>query len=301
MKIAYLRTRTNDCDKFAASLDYLKAEIIQLKYDEMNHGEILHRLAEFQPDWILYIGAIPGHHANVPSVLILRQWSKLAPMVHLCCDGSEPMWRPFLEEYDDEGFFALQLNIDGVKKWPVRPSRGLVTLCPISPNSFAEPACWSDRDILCGFSGLPGCDERATFLRAVAGTLGGEVFQWRKRVEYGADDYADFCAFLNRCKLGLNHPAVWSGQGYHVKGRLIELGMAGCLPVEKEFSPTENWFQPGIDYLTYRDPKDFLGKLWWAAYNPLEASQMALRLHKKVMAKHRADHVWNEVLRRIGV
>src|SRR4029077_8191617 len=104
-----------------------------------------------RPDWVLYIGAMHHHDRPFPPVDVLTEIGRRHPLVHLCCDGAEPVWWPLLTQYYANKTFALQLTIDGTHAGPIG-DQGLIALCPIDPSSFPVKS-WASRAVELGFGG----------------------------------------------------------------------------------------------------------------------------------------------------
>lgn len=98
----------------------------------------------------------------------------------------------------------------------------------------------------------------------------------------------------------LNHPDTGTGTSQHVKGRVLEAALAGCILFELRGSPTEQWFIPHVDYLPYDGPDDLIANLDWIAKNPDKAETMARRLQEKVRFEHSPAVFWAAIKARLG-
>jgi hypothetical protein len=112
---------------------------------------------------------------------------------------------------------------------------------------------------------------------------------------------SDYVEWLKNCRVIWNHPLTGGMKSQHIKARVIEAALAGCLVLEKEGSPLQNWFEPGRDYLTWSDVDDVARKLWWVRGNELEASEIPKRMVGKLFTKYGVENFWRSVEERIGV
>lgn len=155
MRILILTTHTNNTLPLYEPLRGLGNTLYTITYDRLTANEqdtLPEMVRNFEPDWVLYIGAIPEYHNGlVPTVEILTRIGKVAPLVHLCCDGAEYVWWPLLQQYEKAGTFKLQINIDGVRTGPIGET-GLTMLTPIDPVGFPDKP-WRQREIGLGFAG----------------------------------------------------------------------------------------------------------------------------------------------------
>lgn len=276
-----------------------------VKYD--TPGMDISRIAEQnKPDLIIYLGGCPPHPYG-PDVDTLCRTNRVAPMVHICFDSADTPWWRWLEEYNKAGAFKLQVGIDGSFDSPIAKF-GMVALTPIDPNMFAVPKwdIWRERTYPCGFLGSPVGVIRSTLLRYLVtrGLLNGidvnfvsEIYafkNWKHEMPY-----EDVCKFYGKCKLVFNLAGTGSGTKVHVKGRFVEAGMAGAIPIEPEDSPAKDWFKPRIDYLPWSN----IGE---AAEYIVDISNptypfMAERFYNKMMERHSGPVFWRRVLTRMGL
>lgn len=296
MRVAVLTTGTNNTKPIYEPLRALGHDLTTIIYDAMNDHVALPVMVDaINPDWVLLIGAIEAHHGKpVPKVDVLGKIGERHLLIHLCCDGGEPAWWQQLQSYYDDGNFALQVNIDGVRIGPIG-DRGLVMLCPIDAAQFPNPPRpWDDRPISLGFGG------GVTAIRApsISDLQRRGLLTHRPRDDGGYDGYREF---LCSCRCTLNNALTGGGTGLmHVKARVIEAALAGSLVLEQEGSPAADWFEPGVDYLTYGNADDVAQRLDWVSTNSAEAETMALRLRSKVMAEHSPAMFWGRVLEYLG-
>ena len=294
MRIAILTTSTNNVAPILAPLTALKHRVTTIPYDAaLDHSGLPALVAKVRPKIVVYVGAIPGHHPNVPDLDVLSEIGARYPMVHLCFDGAECHWWETLEQYYDAGRFALMVNIDGVRTGPIG-DRGFTTLCPVDAASFRDLP-WDERPIPCGFSGGLHAD-RAALLQALVSRW---LVTFRPKDCYGT--YEPYRTFLEMCRSGINI-ATTGGivGGPHVKHRILELSAAGCLVLETAGSPLSQWFVPGEDYFEYEGEAGAADRLSWIERNQEAAHAMASAMRSKVVERHSPAVFWSQVFHRLG-
>ena len=296
MRIAVLTTSTNNTVPIYAPLSRMGHRIAIVIYDEMmSHSAIEGIIEATGADAVVYIGAIPHHHGKpVPGPAVLAGIGARWPLVHICFDGAEPDWWPIQQSYYDVAHFALQVNIDGVRTGPIG-ERGVTALCPVDPESFGDPPPWQDRPIRLGFAGNRHVGPRA---RIIDELVAAGIMTHRPRDDDGAEG---FKRFLQSCRCIWNYPETGGLTSQHVKARVIEASLAGCLVLERKGSPTEDWFVPGEDYVEYQDPADVRTILAIVDASPEAHKEMARRMRRKVIERHSPDVFWSVVLGRLGL
>ena len=299
MKIAVLTSGTNNTPPMYEPLRDLGHDLMVVTYDAMTpheHNDLPAIIDAFAPGWVLYIGAIVGHHGKpVPDVGVLAQIGAAHLLVHFCCDGAEPYWWRQLDQYYDAGRFALQVNVDGVKIGPIG-DRGLTLLCPVDVTKFDDRP-WNKRRHACGFAGgLHG--GRAEIFRMLVSE--GSVTLRDRDADPGQEGYR---SFLEDCRVGINAAYTGGNTGQmHVKFRAAgELPAAGCLVLETEGSPLGDWFDAGSDFLQYTDANTARNAIAWSTSHADEARAIAQRLRAKVAERHSPAVFWSQVMERIGI
>jgi hypothetical protein len=298
MKITVLTTSTVNTRTFYEPLSVLGRDVSIITYDVVDPavvGDLPRQVEATHPDWVLYIGAIPEHHRNVPPVEVLAQIGCRHKMVLLCCDGAEPAWWPTLEEYYKRGIFTFVVNIDGVNAGPIGEHGGMIALCPVSIEPFTHVPSWGARPIDIGF---PGGLHGSRRISMVNDLVHKGLLQHRQREE-GAT--ADYWKFMLSCWCIWNNPETGGGTSKHVKARFLEASLAGCIVLEEEGSPAADWFEEGRDYLTYRNAEDVRERRDFFRSRPVEARLIAERLATKVRRRHSPRIFWNRVEAAIGM
>lgn len=297
MNIVVLTTGTNNTQTIYRPLFRLGHKVSTIVYDAMEpgHAELPCLVSELKPDVVVLIGALEAHHGKpVPPVSILHRIGARHLMVHICCDGAEPLWWNQLERYYDSGAFALQVNIDGVRTGPIG-DRGLTMLCPVDAADYGVPPLWRDRKVAFGFGGNTHHGVRENMLAELVRR--GLVYH-RGRDDELPEGYRDF---LKTCRCAWNHPMTGGTTSNHVKARILEAALAGCLVFEAKGSPAETWFEPSVDYVAYKDEDDIASWLQMVEKDQDEAESMAMAFRAKVIAEHAPEIFWNQVFHRLGI
>lgn len=299
MKILFLSTSSNETDKYAASLSCLNPEQVEIvRYDVagFDDGALYRRAAEMAPSFIVYIGSRWG---AVISPLALAQLNqKVAPTVHICSDAADIPWHDLLIEYHYAGSFALQVAIDGNPAWPCAKS-GLTALTPVDPKYFNGVRPHAARKVDCGFAGNPG--NNGSWRRyLLSEMMFHKALDMRLRFD-APETYPAYCEYLMDCRVSLNLPHTGSGVAMHVKGRVVETGLAGGCLLEMKNSPTAHWFTPGEDYAEYENIGDAIEVARRLKDNPEGAEAMGRRLREKVLAEHGPLKFWTRVCERVAV
>lgn len=244
-----------------------------VSYDDPS--QVVERVVATMPDAVLYVGACPDLYdpRKVPTPEQLAAVNNLARTIHLCCDGAEPAWWPWIERYRD--CFARQVNIDGVTAGPWKYDD--VALFPVDPSLF-RPLPWAERPTVAGFAGGLYNDARRALAAATRGFL-----TVRPREEGPYEAYADF---VRGCRIVVNEP-LNGREALQVKARIVEAGAAGCLVLERRGSPARAWFEPGVHYLEY-DGYDHLRALLSDERLAAGAEAVGKRLREEVVTHHTA-------------
>jgi hypothetical protein len=295
VRITVLTTQTVNTRVFYEPLPALGYEMTVIEYDHPGVAQTLpQQVINSSPDWVLYIGAIPICHANVPPTEILAQIGHSHKTVLFCCDGAEPLWWPYLIEYYDRKIFALQVNIDGVRAGPIG-EHGMTALCPVAWEPATYVPSWGVRPINIGFGGGQHGSRRATMLQNL---INAGLLIYRPRVETSTEEYRNF---LMSCWCIWNSPETGGMTSKHVKARILEAALAGCVVLEEKDSPAADWFDEGRDYLTYETVKDVGDQLNFFRSYPVEARLIAERLAIKVRRYHSPKVFWRRVEAAIGL
>jgi hypothetical protein len=267
-------------------------------------SEIREAAVRFRPDFIVYVGACGG---NTPSAeLFKRLREEIAPTVHFCSDAADDPWWPLLVDYERAGAFSLQVALDGVRDWPLRDT-GLSALTPIDPNFYAAvPAPHAERPIVLGFAGQigarrkrrhnPDVDPRLVLVEQ----LQQHGLQIRLR-SGGPENYREVAEFLGRCRMVPNFAHTGSRRHTHVKGRVVETGLAGATLIEPRDSPTRTWFEPEVEFLEYGSIEEAITIVERLRGRPEETEAMGARLRVRLLREHGLGAFWGRIFDRIGL
>ena len=255
-------------------------------YGKTWHGNtpelnLLNAVAKHDPQVIAYFG-INGS-IDCPSIDFLRGLRNKCRLVHICFDAPCHEWWPLLEEYKAKEVFDLQISITGRD-----PYCDWHTLTPSDPAMFYCEK-WS-KEIDVGFAGSwTGTDTRWELLKHLQDVV---TMQRREAPMKPTSYYADF---LRRCRASINVAEVGGPvKAMHVKGRVVESGLAGCMLIEQCGSPTRDWFTLGTDYLEWTHPQSIRDIVADPGFRN-RAAEMGGRLREK-MAVHHPRFFWERVL-----
>ena len=97
-----------------------------------------------------------------------------------------------------------------------------------------------------------------------------------------------------------NFSDTGSFEHHHVKGRVVEAGLAACLLLEPTTSPAKDWFEPGVDYIEYGGIADLKETIRRYIDDPDETEKFGFRLREKVLAEHTPAKFWGRVFERLN-
>ena len=298
MKALCLVTATCNCEIMARSVEAAGHECIIEQYTNRPHDRHVElvTLAKLQkPDFIIYIGAIEqsAECLPVPSVDVLCSLNDVAPMIHICGDACDSPWWNWLNTYDQKQCFTVQVGIDGTTDNPIANFKnGMLLLTPVDCRVF-NPLLWSERSIRLGMVGGLGHSRR----HAAISTLSSQQLLSFTET-YKQRPYAEMASIMCNTKLTLDNSDNGSGNGQHVKGRVIEAGFAGCCLLETRGSPTANWFTPGHEYIEYDSPGEVATII---NRNDEELSLIAYKFRSRMIDEHHPKIFWDKVLHKAGL
>jgi len=312
MRALFIITRTNEMHKHYESFSCLGHEIKTYVFSHIRQpvagfaqgdkldAEIYKAANEYKPDLIVYVGACNG---NIPSSkLFAKIKAEVCPTVLFCSDAADTPWWDILKVYEEAGSFTLQVALDGNKEWPFH-DKHLTALTPIDPARFPNPPIpHKDRKVHFGFAGningFAMIDGEKRGRRPLIAEMIQFGLEYRDRDrEEVVDSYQKAADFMSQVCMIPNFPSTGSHMRMHVKGRVIEAGLAGCMLMERKNSPTHDWFEPGIDYVEWQEPDDVRQMI--ERITPEESQIFGWRLREKVMVNHSAEKFWQRILNRI--
>jgi hypothetical protein len=312
MKILALRTFSLSCDPILQPIARLGHELTEIVYFDPGaipapHSSLPARVDSVNPDLVVMLGQADDRNGNCPPASVLAAISRRRPFVHICCDGSERVWWPQLDEYAVAAPEMVHVNIDGVRAGffredrPKRNGHGPVAwtiLCPMDQETWTKPvenAPWELRPVMLGFCG--GWGEKHP-----RGPDITRLMHQGDRILYAAlrpfHRYEDFQNFMCRFRAGYNHALTGTADHMHVKARVIETAFAGAVLVEPKGSPTSEWFDPATDYLTYSSDAD-LARIF-AEVTARQHHERAQSMRAKAIDLYSAQRFWPTVIELAG-
>ncbi len=310
MKALFVTTETNEIPKYAESFESVNGnESKTFKFFHRSKGnphkspdlEIQQHVEGYKPDMLVYVGACRG---NMPSIDCFATLNKRIPTVILISDAADKPWWPILIDYDDAQAFRVMVAIDGNKNWPFH-AKHITCLTPIDPKRFA-PKPHSDREIAFGFAGNTGglfrnkldvLEGRKIFIEDMQ-KLGLYTCPRDKKDSFSPDTYKFFAQFMCNTRMTPNFPRTGSYETMHVKGRVVEAGLAGTMLIEQKGSPTSDWFTPGEDYLEWELVNDV--KAIVRTTSPDQSEAMGNRLREKILENHSPEKFWGRITERLS-
>lgn len=292
-----LSTSSNETTKYAHSFEIGvggKVEIIRYDVEGVKEPELYAQVKAAKPDFVIYIGTRWGPQPSIATLANIN--ARVAPMVHICSDAADPPWWDLLREYDARSCFSVQVAIDGNDNWP-GAERGLTLLTPVDPENFSVRLPHSSRPIACGYGGnggVPGGRRRDILWE----TLTHNLLTCRMR-DGAPETYTEYCNFTLRSRMVLNIPYTGTEQMLHVKGRVVEAGLAECCLLEVAGSPTSKWFAPDLEYLEYASLRQL--RSYIADLSHEETQRRGERLRARIMGEHTPAIFWAKVLHRTGL
>lgn len=298
-KALFLSTSTNDTHKIIRSFEYLNwAETHTIRYDRTGRdmgGELRNEVRSYNPDVIFYISAWAGEFVPTPRMMTLL--NDQFPLIHICCDASDPPWFDQMKHFHEINAFRVQVNIDGCPDWPMA-EHGLTTLTPLDPRPFETfDIPLLERPIKCGFAGNLGSQHRAELANYL---VDRQLLTVRLRDNHDRS-YDDFCSFLKHCQIQLSMCLSGSTASKQVKGRVVEAAYAGCAVLDGAGAANKHWFIPGEDYLEYTSKEDAVEQVKYLIDNPSVLEKLATNLRNKVLAEHSPGAIWGKILDKAGV
>jgi hypothetical protein len=208
-----------------------------------------------------------------------------------------------LAHYHQAGAFALQVAIDGSRKWPLCASQ-MTCLTPVDPAWFPDQFPHTARPVACGYPGNPGSgagSKRTGMLSALLSCKPeGRLIDLRIRSNL-PHTYESYCDYVSKCRMVLNIAHSGTEVAMQVKGRVVEAGLAGACLLESKGAPTSDWFRPGLDYLEYADQFEAERIIRQLAHEPEATQAMGDSLRARLLAEHTPEKFWARIFERIGL
>lgn len=321
MKALFITTETNETPKYPESFACVNGN--EVKHIIFHHraipgavsgsaldGMIATEAIAYNPEIIVYLGACGG---NIPSAGLFSKLNlEVAPTVLMCSDAADVVspWTFLLSQYDKAESFSCVVAIDGNKDWEFS-DRHLTLLTPIDPARYPSPPIpHKDRTIPFGFAGNIGTfkamkNGRPAGRRPIIAQMSAFGLRYRDRDSSfdpalpASSSYQGCCDFLSNCRIVPNFCETGSYERTHVKGRVVEAGLAGAMLIEQAGSPADRWFEKGVDFMEYADSRharDIVSKF---IDKPDETEAFGMRLRDKIMLEHTPEKFWGKVIQRL--
>lgn len=333
MKILIASTSTADTESIAAGLAYIGQHEISLFHYDMRSTEstrlhmrqdrverarnpldgtaayvtcdpeLLNHAHEMAPDIVLFISAWGS--AFMPTNETLLRLKDMAPLVHLLFDGADPPWWEPLRAWEAAGVFDLTVSIDGCHDWPGgsewaggadgRIENGITLLTPISPVFFPPPSiAFHERPFPIGYAGNVGGWMRKGVVERLQQENMPFVLKMRDDAPYG-----DYATFLQHCRIIVNVPFTGSGARKHVKGRVVEAGLAKACLLEWNNPRLRDWFHPRREYEEYDNPDHLIEMARFLIGQTKRCEEIGEALYRRVRQDHDPAEFWEQVFDRV--
>lgn len=322
MKAFFITTETNETNKYPESFSCVNGN--QVNHFVFHHrgtpgtpiGEQLDKAIyegakEYQPDVVIYLGACAG---NIPTPQTFQRINEeIAPTVLMCSDAADVVspWTYLLHEYNKQRSFSCVVAIDGNRNWEFS-DRHLTLLTPIDPARYPSPPIpHADRGMPFGFAGNIGTFKAMkNGLPAGRRTLIAQMcafgLKYRDRdssfdpLKPPSESYQGCADFLSNCRIVPNFCETGSYERTHVKGRVVEVGLAGATLLEQVKSPACNWFEKDVDYIEFTDSRHAKSLVTSMQDKPEVTQGFGDRLRAKIMKEHTPEKFWGKVMQRVN-
>lgn len=154
----------------------------------------------------------------------------------------------------------------------------------------AEP-----QDIPISFIGSVRYQERQVYLKHAL-TAGAQILirGGQREEKLSPEQYANL---IRRSKISINFPFCPGGFD-QCKGRVFEVLACQSMLLERKNAATSKLFTPGVDYVEFADPNDFVAKIKHYLNNDAERAKIAEAGYKKFHEKYSAKKFWEAILER---
>jgi hypothetical protein len=265
----------------------------------------------FQPDLILYsaLGGLLGYQLN-PTDAALNEIRRRGIKVYTCLwdtEGREwETWERWLPTVDGVLIIDTVVRQEYYRGEP----RIIQAYSAIEPKHFHNKSL--QRDINVSFVG--GMDgERwpqrmyyINFLKANGVNVVAVGGQRAKRLSW--EEYA---GFLQKSKISLSFTItdimcrtldgrMVPRRTSQLKGRVFETLSCGALLMEDDGYQTGEFFEPGRDYVVFRDDRDLLEKIRYYLKHDEEREAIARSGCQKVTSIYNARNMWGHLFGRMG-
>ncbi|NER01403.1 MAG: glycosyltransferase [Okeania sp. SIO3C4] len=235
---------------------------------------------------------------------IIRQKMGI-PVVAFCYDTLSPAAGDFFLSYAD---LNVVLDSSSYLVTSSQPDKYLYLWTPQDSRIYYNPSL--ERDIDVSFVGtvqIENDKDRYSDRRKGIDALrkaGIEVYQaggQRSDLRLSVEEYA---RVFMRSKISLNFPRTGLPEMgvFQLKGRVFEATLCGSLLLEEEENPeTAKWFEPNVDYVTYKDETDLVEKVKYYLEHDDERIEIARRSYEKAKSKYTEFAFWQAIFERLGI
>lgn len=299
MRLLYLRTNTMQCEPHIASVLELGVEVIVFDYFVQHaHAKILNIFNAIKPTHVIVLGGATDHLQAATLIELKRS----AKVIYLCPEASHPDWKAHLDKLSVG--IDLIVNLDGNYDWdPERKHH--TTLAIYGTKAYGgsmQPGSWKDRPVDVGFCGGLG-SLNSSRKRLIDYLIKEDRLTIFPFIETNGT-YQQYADFMRSCKIIVNAAGSSDDRSKHVKGRVLEAGLAICCLLEEEGSPINQWFKDG-SYYTFSSPEDCKEKIdyllsikakSWHEDSPFKR---ALSLCKEVYTTYSPKKMWKEIFEKV--
>lgn len=282
------------CDPHVASIyeaDFRDTEIREFDYFiQPANLKVLQEALEFKPTHVICLGAC-GSPYDIQKETF-KQLRKTAKTILLCPEASHPEWHKLIQSYYDYDCLDLIVNLDGAY-WE-QQDKGHTTLAiyGVEPYRKYPYRIWQKRPINVGFCGGVGGP----------GTMRLKLLDYLKEQKLVTifnfietrGTYQQYADFMMSCKIVVNCAGSSGDRSKHVKGRVVEAGLAGACLLEEVGSPIAKWIREG-SYFTFHGLEDCKNQIEFLLSHPEQARISASYLHDDVIMDFHPKRQWQKI------
>jgi len=152
------------------------------------------------------------------------------------------------------------------------------------------------QDIPISFIGSPRYQDRQIFLKHAVQSNAPILIRGGQREEKLSPE--QYASYIRRSKIGVNFS--WSPGSFHqCKGRVYEILASHSMLLESANNATKELFVPGIEYVEFTDPNDFVQKIHYYLNNEAERVKIAENGYKVYNEKYNSKIFWTTVLEKV--
>ena len=231
------------------------------------------------------------HHVNDGD--IQRAKSHCGRLVGLVSDAGD--WRgpgaDGFKTWRDENVYSAVVNIDGNPDWPHREG--------IDWTAFGifDSLPWENRNISrtrrLGYAGAVG--DKAVHRRPrIMQSLTDMGVLITSDLRYGCP-FQQYIDWTLGCYTIVNTAWTGSGNAMHVKGRVNEAILGGCLLFETRSSPTALYLDPDEDYIEFSSPLEIAEEMNKPNFES-KALEMGAATRAKMLGEYGPERFWQRVM-----